>query len=318
MKTIKDYLDSLFLNVPNTPETKKAKEDLLAIMEDQYHGLLEEGKSEHEAIGAVISEFGSIDEILQELELSRSSFDEEVWENEIELDEVISFWNQVRRFSLFLSTGIASCILAVGMLLFFANGISEIIGFLAMFLLVALGVGLIITTSLSYSASKKKLNDRPYSQQVKIEARQQTEAYAKSFRVGLVFGIILCILSVTPILTNRAFGLPIGFALLLFFASVALGVFFIIYVSIIYTWFSKVAEGTFFISDEDEPGLRASQHMYGDSAEAIRLFERLYWPGIFIVYMVWSFMTRSWAYSWLIFVLGGVLEDYFLERLKRK
>lgn len=42
MKTIKDYLDSLFLNVPNTPETKKAKEDLLAIMEDQYHGLLEE------------------------------------------------------------------------------------------------------------------------------------------------------------------------------------------------------------------------------------------------------------------------------------
>ena len=28
MKTIKDYLDSLFLHVPITPETKKAKEDL--------------------------------------------------------------------------------------------------------------------------------------------------------------------------------------------------------------------------------------------------------------------------------------------------
>ena len=26
MKTIRDYLDSLFLNVPTTPETKKAKE----------------------------------------------------------------------------------------------------------------------------------------------------------------------------------------------------------------------------------------------------------------------------------------------------
>ena len=68
---------------------------------------------------------------------SRSSLTKKSGKTRDELDEVISFWNQVRRFSLFLSTGIASCILAVGMLVFFANVISEIIGFLAMFLLVA-------------------------------------------------------------------------------------------------------------------------------------------------------------------------------------
>ena len=45
MKTIRDYLDSLFLNVPTTPETKKAKEDLAAIMEDHYHELIEQGKA---------------------------------------------------------------------------------------------------------------------------------------------------------------------------------------------------------------------------------------------------------------------------------
>ncbi|MBO1298730.1 MULTISPECIES: permease prefix domain 1-containing protein [unclassified Enterococcus] len=318
MKTIKDYLDSLFLNVPITPETKKAKEDLLAIMEDQYHGLLEEGKSEHEAIGAVISEFGSIDELLQELELSRSAFDEEIWENEIELDEALSFWDKVRNFSLFLSAGIAICILAVGIMIFLTNHLNDVIGLLAMFVLIALGVGLIITSSLSYSATKKKLNDRPYSQEVKFEGSRQTENYEKSFRVGLVLGITLCILSVTPFFATNAFGFPTSLALLIFFTAIALGVFFIVYVSIIYTWFTKVAEGTFFISDEDEPGPRASQHMYGDSAESIRLFERLYWPSIFVIYMVWSFLTRSWGYSWLLFVLGGIFEDYFLEKLKRK
>ena len=50
MKTIHDYLDSLFLNVPITPETRKAKEDLSAIMEDHYHELISQGKSEHEAM----------------------------------------------------------------------------------------------------------------------------------------------------------------------------------------------------------------------------------------------------------------------------
>ncbi len=44
MRIIKDYLDSLFLTVPITSETKKAKEDLLAIMEDHYHELIAEGK----------------------------------------------------------------------------------------------------------------------------------------------------------------------------------------------------------------------------------------------------------------------------------
>ncbi len=57
------------MTLPKTPQTQQAKADLLAAMEDHYHALIEEGKSEHEAIGAVISEFGSIDELKEELEL---------------------------------------------------------------------------------------------------------------------------------------------------------------------------------------------------------------------------------------------------------
>ena len=61
METIKNYLESMFLNLPNTPEVYKAKNELLQMMEDKYTELKGSGKSENEAIGIVISEFGNLD-----------------------------------------------------------------------------------------------------------------------------------------------------------------------------------------------------------------------------------------------------------------
>ena len=37
METIKNYLEAMFANMPNTPEVKKAKDELLAMMEDKYN-----------------------------------------------------------------------------------------------------------------------------------------------------------------------------------------------------------------------------------------------------------------------------------------
>ena len=34
METIKSYLEAMFANLPNTPEVKKAKAELLNMMED--------------------------------------------------------------------------------------------------------------------------------------------------------------------------------------------------------------------------------------------------------------------------------------------
>ena len=105
----------------------------------------------------------------------------------------------------------------------FANEIDSGLGLLVMFMFVALGVGFIITSGLNYSASKRKLNDRPFDQEVKQEARKQLEDYEKSFRFGLVLGISACILSVTPFFLMEAIlYIPSGLALGLFFAAVAL------------------------------------------------------------------------------------------------
>lgn len=92
MDTILNYLDNMFISFEKTPEVKRAKEDLAEMMEDKYNELLAEGKKENEAIGIVISEFGNIQELADELGISSSSkaFDEmsnETRKNTVHLDK---------------------------------------------------------------------------------------------------------------------------------------------------------------------------------------------------------------------------------------
>lgn len=70
METIKTYIENMFLNLPSTIEVQKAKMELLCMMEDKYTELKEEGKTENEAVGIVISEFGNLDEIADSLGIS--------------------------------------------------------------------------------------------------------------------------------------------------------------------------------------------------------------------------------------------------------
>ena len=67
METIRTYIDNMFVSLPKTEQVLKAKSDLLDMMEDKYNALKAEGKSENEAVGHVISEFGNIDELTNEL-----------------------------------------------------------------------------------------------------------------------------------------------------------------------------------------------------------------------------------------------------------
>lgn len=67
MEAIREYLSNLFFNVPETPDVLRAKAELMEMMEDKYEELIKEGKSEEEAIGIVISEFGNLEELAKEL-----------------------------------------------------------------------------------------------------------------------------------------------------------------------------------------------------------------------------------------------------------
>ena len=69
VNTIKNYLESMFANMPNSPEVLKAKNELWQMMEDKYTELIGEGKTENEAVGTVISEFGNLEDLADVLGL---------------------------------------------------------------------------------------------------------------------------------------------------------------------------------------------------------------------------------------------------------
>lgn len=73
MDTIKSYLNNIFGNLPKTNQILKLKSDLLLNMEEKYNELKNDGKSENEAIGIVISEFGNVDELISGMGINYSN-----------------------------------------------------------------------------------------------------------------------------------------------------------------------------------------------------------------------------------------------------
>ena len=62
MDTLRNYLNTMFESLPDTPDVRRAKDELWQMMEDKYMDLTADGASPNEALGTVISEFGSLDD----------------------------------------------------------------------------------------------------------------------------------------------------------------------------------------------------------------------------------------------------------------
>lgn len=63
MNSIRSYVNDVFAGLPQTAETKKMKEDMLAKMEEKYQSLCDKGLSEDEAASVTIYELGNADEL---------------------------------------------------------------------------------------------------------------------------------------------------------------------------------------------------------------------------------------------------------------
>ncbi|MCR5733401.1 MAG: permease prefix domain 1-containing protein, partial [Lachnospiraceae bacterium] len=157
METIKNYLDAMFAAMPNTAEVRKAKAELLQMMEDKYNELISEGQSENNAVGTVISEFGNLDELADDLGVKQELV--EVQEREaqsprrtVTLDESKDFISNRMRKAKYLAAGIMLCIISVAAPIFFGSKGHGALGATFMFLLIALGVGGIVYSGLISSS----------------------------------------------------------------------------------------------------------------------------------------------------------------------
>ncbi|HIY57626.1 MAG TPA: beta-carotene 15,15'-monooxygenase [Candidatus Tetragenococcus pullicola] len=318
MKTIKDYLDSLFLTIPVTSATKQAKAELLEIMEDHYHELIQEGKSENEAIGEVISEFGSIDEILSALEIDPEDNEERLEEGEsIEKEEVYDFWADTRKFAFELSSGIFLLFFSIALMCLIDYGpFFTFIAIFGFFIALALGIGLIISTSIKYNRKMKRLVNRPLDSMTQKEAHNEWLNYEKSFTTGLVCGIGALVLSIPLMIFFMEYFLLEALGVSVFLTSIGAGCFLIIYVSIIRHGFKRftISKNSFDKRREEKEKRTHGKRRNSRSPLEI-IIRNFYWPMVLILYFLWSFITFHWAYSWVIFPLAALLQKTIVEIL---
>lgn len=341
MDTITTYLDSLFASLPDNDKTRQAKADMLANMRDYYRDLLRESKSEEAAIGAVISAFGSIDELRADLGMPAQATatttqsdptdaEEEADEDAITETELRSFWHMADQFATQIALGVLLCAVSIALPAYTGGGRWEGFGVIGMFLLAALAVGLFIWGGTVFSQQKKQLNDRPITASAKQLANKTIGEYTRQFAAGLIAGIMICIGSLIPPIISAY--IP-GFISenaggALFLAIAGLGSYLIIYVSINYSQLKRYAYATtaanstaWYNVTADDATHWSQPHKHHQNSRArqdIALFHQVYWPAIFVIYLLASFVLGGWAYSWLIFIIGGFFENIFTALISRR
>ena len=158
MDTIKNYVDSVFANLPKTPEVLDQKKAMLNKMQDKYQQLKSEGKSEHEAISAAIAAHGNVDDFTASSTTVPSTAPPENPENEVYLtpEQVDEYIDHRHHFAWAMATGVFLCIMGPASLFLgqylagYRNGqggrtseLLDILTLVPLFIFVAAGVALV-------------------------------------------------------------------------------------------------------------------------------------------------------------------------------
>ena len=308
METIKSYLDAMFANLPNTNEVKKAKAELLEMMEDKYNELKAEGKTDNEAVGTVISEFGNLDELASELGLEKEV--EETKEREentkarfLTKEEVIGYLTSRTKSAWLVAIGVFLCITSVinPILSETRLGIYENAGVSFMFVFIAVAVALFITSAMK---SSKWSYIKDEACKIDMTTTDYVKERKRSFETTNVIctsvGVMCFILSVVPaIIIDDDIISPA-----LLFLIVGIGVFLIVYVSIIDGSYDRILN----LNDEKTMSgehARASSVKYTSKKAEIIL--ETYKTTVVCLYLIISFLTFRWEITWIIFPIAYLI-----------
>lgn len=305
METIKTYLDNLFAGLPNTKEVLKIKADLLANMVDKYEELKRNGKTENEAIGIVISEFGNIDELKKELGIDLETAKEE--EDIPTVTEAVasSYMDCIKKMGRYIALGVLLCILSPITLIILTGGTNindkaaVFIGLVVLFLLVASAVGLFVYAGMKIEKFQYLHKKFYMTDSAKKLVEDEKEKFENKFVIALIVSIIIYIFSAALVIgpailsDNNDLLVIYGVGALLAVDSIA---------SYIIVRFGVIRGSHSLL-------LRLGDYQYLDkkSEKVINAISGIYWPIVVIIYLAWSFISHNWKLTWIVFVIAGIL-----------
>lgn len=314
MEVILSYLENMFLNMPHTPETLRAKAELASMMEDKYNELLAEGKKENEAVGIVISEFGDLEELSKELGLQTAASYEgnaayEPSARRVSRQEAEEYMELSAKTSRWIAVGVMLCIWCPIPLIFlggvdsYVKRLSELSivagGLIPLFVMIGIAVALFI-----YNGMKMERFEYLKKERIQIDAvleaelSETAEHEKASSTIRIIVGVLMCIFSVTPLLV--AGSLPedtvmqvMALLLLLFVVGLAVALMIIGGTKMECIKVLK-QEGDF------APGEK-------EGKKVVDVIAGIYWPIVTVIYLVWSILTMNWGFTWIIWPVAGIL-----------
>ncbi len=306
METIKTYLDNMFFNLPVNDKTARIKEQMLSNMEEKYNELKAEGRSEHEAIGIVIGEFGSIDELTEEFGLAEKE-QPEGDARIITQEEAIEYLSVRKRTSWLTGIGIAFCISAAGALIAI-TGIPIIhagtYGVGAMLVCVAIGVALFIISENMINRFEWIEDGETYAEdEVKNEVRRLFNKRRIKSAVLPALGVFSIFLGVVVMLCMTTV-IKAAYCLGIMLALIGVGVMLL-----------EAVENT----DEGYNillGIKKGKHgkkhtddytKNDNRPTAVKIITAIIWPFAVLSFLAVGFIFKLWHPVWLIFVFAWLV-----------
>ena len=307
MDAIETYLNNVFAGFPRTQRVQALKREMLASMEEKYQALKQEGKSEHEAVGSVIANFGSIEEIAAELGIEQHTAIQDD-DMPVSRGEALAYLAQTKKCGLWIGFGVWLILTGVALLILI-NNLSGVIegnertnaaGVFILFLTIAAAVVIFIVNGMTMSRYEPyNKNNLRLDTQTRAELEQQSARFTPRLTAQIAAGVAVILLAVgTLALLYQMAGLdnetwPV--ALLLFVIGFAV-------LLLITAGMTKSAYDVLLGKGEykDKVKNKKSERVIGTVAS-------VYWPLTVAVYLLWSFAGDAWQISWMIWPVAGVL-----------
>lgn len=228
----------------------------------------------------------------------------------VTMDEANAFLDMKRRFAPRIANATFLCIICPMLLVILSTmaednkfGITEQlasgIGIVCMFLLIAVAVIMFITSGMGQNETDHlEKEDIDIDDAVAAMVKEKRREFSPSFTKGIAGGVVLCILSVLPLIIagimeapDYVCGLLVGVLLL----TVAIGVNIIIRVSIIKSSYDALLQEGDYSTCEKKANKKLDE------------FSGVYWCFATVIYLLWSFISNDWHISWVVWPVAGVL-----------
>ena len=340
MDTIETFLDAMFAPYPATPRLTEARGELRAMMEDAYNDAIAHGKTHNEAVGQVITDFGNLEELAPVLgitqDIRRDDAPQAADTNArtgpsrpahpaVTLPEAQALARAKRGTASTLAHAVSAFVCAPAVLIVLTSltnagriaisrDTASFIGATFALLLVGLGVVMLVQRRAAFSSVRHLVEGRFTPDPVVTAWAARERLNQETVRTRrLAIAAFLWIVSALPILAvsmlvseqdspSELSGVGIAISLVIIASGLT-----------IYLPAAWAASTYTTLTHPGGSGGYSSRRSEAeeDDDPLINFVASIYWPGMVVIFLVWSFVFNAWKFSWIMWPIAGALFGLF-------